>query len=280
MARYKRYFPVSHDINGDPEVDELCKRFQLGGLRLWLEILAITDRNQNEIKLNRYAVAKLSQRASQRLASTFGAINWMIRKGWLIPNKELTNDSETVYGAAKYAEYHRTKEPNGNENKKIGDKFGTNSGEIRVPPSFLPSVRKNKTRTSLRSVPKSSLRSGEKSQEKSAVPESQAAPDKVDKPAQSESVKDGNELVADYAPQTFDDLWNMWPRKEGYPEAKKKWNEKRPTKEDVEKIFHDVPIWKKMVWCHYSSVIRVRKLANWIEDENWKKDDPPRRIVC
>jgi hypothetical protein len=45
MPVIKRWFPVSHDINRDPEVRELCKRFGVSGLRIWLEILSIADRN-------------------------------------------------------------------------------------------------------------------------------------------------------------------------------------------------------------------------------------------
>lgn len=45
MPRIKRWFPVSHDINRDPEIVQLCRKFGLTGLRCWLEILSIADRN-------------------------------------------------------------------------------------------------------------------------------------------------------------------------------------------------------------------------------------------
>src|SRR6266576_595692 len=49
MPRVKRWFPVSHDINTDIEVWELTDQFGLTGLRAWLEILSIADRNDGEL---------------------------------------------------------------------------------------------------------------------------------------------------------------------------------------------------------------------------------------
>jgi hypothetical protein len=46
MASYKRYHPVSHDFNRDPEVLEARKRFGDWIGFAWLEVLSIGDRNK------------------------------------------------------------------------------------------------------------------------------------------------------------------------------------------------------------------------------------------
>src|SRR4051794_5006102 len=49
MPRIKRWFPVSHDINRDPEFCELSRRFGATGIRVWLELLSIADRNDGDV---------------------------------------------------------------------------------------------------------------------------------------------------------------------------------------------------------------------------------------
>jgi len=44
MPRIRRWFHVSHDINSDPEVWEMTRRFGDRSYRVWMEILSIADR--------------------------------------------------------------------------------------------------------------------------------------------------------------------------------------------------------------------------------------------
>ena len=136
--RYKRYFPVSHEINHDPEVFELVKRFGAPGLQLWLEILAITDKTENVLKVDNYWLANVSKLVCSRVAKSLQVLNNCIAKGWLVPNKPFESGLEITYSVAKYTEYHRTHSPNsttlGRENKIIG-----------VPPNLpSPSLTKQK----------------------------------------------------------------------------------------------------------------------------------------
>lgn len=134
MARYKRYFPVSHEINHDPEVLELVKRFGAPGLQLWLEILSITDKTENVLKVSDYWLVKVSQLVCCRFATGLQTLNYVITKGWLEPNKPFTKGSEVTYNLPNYAEYHRMRSVNSN-------KLDSQSKQISVPPNLpLPSL--------------------------------------------------------------------------------------------------------------------------------------------
>ena len=49
MPRIKRWFPVSHDINSDPEIWEMRRLIGEKSLSIWLELLSIGDRNGGEL---------------------------------------------------------------------------------------------------------------------------------------------------------------------------------------------------------------------------------------
>src|SRR5215510_9681166 len=49
MPRIKRWFPVSHDINADPEIWAMKHQIGERSLCVWLEILSIADRNESEL---------------------------------------------------------------------------------------------------------------------------------------------------------------------------------------------------------------------------------------
>lgn len=128
MARYKRYFPVSHDLFDDPEVDELCRTFRLGGLRMWLKILSILDQNDNTLKVDSYVLRKLSVVSGQRLANAQQTLNFFVAKRWLVRSE----NSENTYRSPNYALYHRMRAP------KV-DNVAKNSSQIAVPPK-LPNL--------------------------------------------------------------------------------------------------------------------------------------------
>jgi len=116
----------------------LVKRFGAPGLQLWLEILAITDKTENVLKVDNYWLANVSKLVCSRVAKSLQVLNNCIAKGWLVPNKPFESGLEITYSVAKYTEYHRTHSPNsttlGRENKIIG-----------VPPNLpSPSLTKQK----------------------------------------------------------------------------------------------------------------------------------------
>src|SRR5579885_2072150 len=83
MPSPKRWFPVSREINLDPEAWELTDRFGDRSLRLWLELLSILDRNDNRFKLSGQWLAALASRTKMNLRTVLDAILWMLDRGWL-----------------------------------------------------------------------------------------------------------------------------------------------------------------------------------------------------
>jgi hypothetical protein len=49
MPQIKRWFPVSHDINADPEVWAMRRQIGEKSLSIWLEMLSIADRNDSRL---------------------------------------------------------------------------------------------------------------------------------------------------------------------------------------------------------------------------------------
>jgi len=102
MPRIKRWFPVSHDINSDPEVWELTNTFGEWLLPVWLEILSVTDRADGEYNGTPTAIANNLARFSLNLrrdkdevrrrfkgtTASFRAelaLYWMTLRRWLLP---------------------------------------------------------------------------------------------------------------------------------------------------------------------------------------------------
>ena len=107
MPRIKRWFPVSHDINRDSEVWELCKEFGDRALRVWLEILSIGDRNDGNIPgwlaepspdLGR-ALADASRTTGQTVAKVSRRL---MELSWIVPGKPAR--------VANHWKYHRSQE--------------------------------------------------------------------------------------------------------------------------------------------------------------------------
>jgi uncharacterized phage protein (TIGR02220 family) len=119
MPRIRRYFPVNHEINGDPEVWELTERFGDRALRVWLEILSITDRTEGVLRGQRDHI-ETSIRARCRMAkkTVSSILDYAIDKAWLV--------SDGVLRVRKYPEYHKSREHNKSQS------------EPKQAPSFLP----------------------------------------------------------------------------------------------------------------------------------------------
>ena len=116
MPRPKRYFPVSQDINRDPEMIDFKGRFGLAGFTLWLEILALLDRHENQILMTEHVLRSLCHVAKCRLQTGYEMFNKCVANGWLIPNELLTKDSQIIYRSPNYLKYHRSREPKFHKN--------------------------------------------------------------------------------------------------------------------------------------------------------------------
>ena len=102
MPTITRWFPVSHDINGDPEMWELRDLHGHQAGFIWLEILSIADRNKGLVGHDPEQLR--NQLASKCRTSRIKAglvLDWCRVKGWLTSDDGLR--------VAKFAEYHKTR---------------------------------------------------------------------------------------------------------------------------------------------------------------------------
>lgn len=122
MPRIRRWHPVSHDLNGDAEVWELTERFGDRALRVWLEILSITDRTQGLLKGERkYIESTLAAKCRMAAKTIKGILDYALEKSWML--------SDGVLRTRNYGEFHKVREPNKSPQRKPRGS----------PPSFLPS---------------------------------------------------------------------------------------------------------------------------------------------
>jgi hypothetical protein len=104
MPRIKRWFPVSHDVNADPEVLELTDRFGLSGLKVWLEILSISDRNDGVVSgVSESIVRALSIKCNTTQRQVRAILEFIQSKLWI--------SSELPIRVRNYSKYHRSREP-------------------------------------------------------------------------------------------------------------------------------------------------------------------------
>lgn len=85
MPRIKRWFHVSHDINSDPEVIELTDKFGLMGLKVWLELLSIGDRNEGRLpELSHSTHRSLSIKCNSTVTRVSLVCDWCVTRSWII----------------------------------------------------------------------------------------------------------------------------------------------------------------------------------------------------
>jgi len=101
MPRIKRWFPVSHDINSDPEMWDLRERFGERAGFVWLEMLSIADRNEGITGPNsgstRAAIAAKCRTSRAKVESVFGYAETL---GWI--------KLDTHVRVLNFSKYHRT----------------------------------------------------------------------------------------------------------------------------------------------------------------------------
>jgi hypothetical protein len=123
MPRIKRWFPASHDINGDPEVWELTERFGERALRVWLEILSIGDRNEGQVKGQRDFIATcLSSKCRTTKTRVLQILDYAESRLWLV--------SDPVLRVRNHPKYHRVREP---KEVPAGDKLVSPPSEPSEP---------------------------------------------------------------------------------------------------------------------------------------------------
>lgn len=123
MPRIRRWHPVSHDFNRDPEVQELRRRFGDWAAFMWLELLSVADKNMGMVKGEPETIARSMAfvcvtparevleecTTSARRLSKWSAIrarkvlDWMVERSWLVREN-------CGFSVSKYSEYHRQRE--------------------------------------------------------------------------------------------------------------------------------------------------------------------------
>ena len=131
MPRYKRYGPISHDINADAEVWEFTKLFGDRSYRTLVEVLMIIDRHENRWRMVGDWSGNLSRKVRQSVANVRRQIRHMVAVGWLLVEETAADGSPLVVSAAKYAEYHRSRET---KKQVHGTTKGNKQTTFRVPP--------------------------------------------------------------------------------------------------------------------------------------------------
>lgn len=110
MPSYKRYHPVSHDFNRDPEIIEARKRFGDWIGYAWQECLAIGDRNKGIVPGTIEQIAAILapislQKYHKRAAdSAQNFLRYAAELGWI-------HIETTHILILKYWDYHRSREP-------------------------------------------------------------------------------------------------------------------------------------------------------------------------
>lgn len=153
MPSPKRWFPVSRDLNDDPEVWEFTDEFGDRALRIVLEVFASIDKTDNHWRLSGRWLHSLSRKVRQQPATVQRAIGWMLAKGWLAAQECAADGSPMSLSAVNYWKYHKRRDSEG------------------VQPR-LPSGALNGSSPSLPTIPnrteeKEILRSGSSEQERS-----------------------------------------------------------------------------------------------------------------
>jgi len=103
MPRIKRWFPVSHDINADPEVWAMRRQIGEKSLSIWLEFLSIADRNESELPGDYEELIRLIAGRCQATKRTVTAVyQFAISRLWL--------NCQPTLRVSKYTKYHRIEE--------------------------------------------------------------------------------------------------------------------------------------------------------------------------
>lgn len=145
MPRIRHWFHVSHDINSDEEVWELTETFGDWGLRVWLQLLSISDRNEGRVKGNLDTTSKAMSRLwgsnSRRYNTGWRQNRARMMLEWMQDKRWIKIESESIY-VCNYSRYNPSRDAKGN---------GTNP--LLSPPYPLPSPSpkkiKNKSQPSV-----------------------------------------------------------------------------------------------------------------------------------
>lgn len=112
MPRIKRWFHVSHDINSDGEVWELTDRFGVAGLRVWLELLSIADRNDGSLPdLSDSTIRQLSIKCNSTKSRVRLVLDFTMTKRWVVCDPSARVRNWLSYNPLREAKKSQTVSP-------------------------------------------------------------------------------------------------------------------------------------------------------------------------
>jgi hypothetical protein len=99
MPRVKRWFPVNHNINRDPEVWVMRREIGEKSFSIWMEFLSIADQNESELPGDYDQLIRSVSGTCQSTVRTVTAVyQYAVSKAWI--------KSDPTPHIAKYWKYH------------------------------------------------------------------------------------------------------------------------------------------------------------------------------
>jgi hypothetical protein len=104
MPRIKRWFPVNHNINRDPEVWVMRRQIGEKSFSIWMEFLSIADQNESELPGDYdQLIRSVSGTCQSTVAKVTAVYDYAISQGWI--------KSDPTPHIVKYWKYHKPREP-------------------------------------------------------------------------------------------------------------------------------------------------------------------------
>ena len=236
MARYKRYFPVSHDINADPEVWAITKEAGDRSFRFILEIFCMIDRHDNQLVMTQDTLEVLAKKTRISIKTATYVLFQMLANHWLTTGQPLAREFPMTISARNYAEYHRTRSVN----------VANFPGKGRVLNSSL----------------------------KEEMPEREKITDRL--PSGEKPKRKGRKKIDGVLPENalFEKFWVLYPWKSGKREALESWIALNPQNGLAEKICAAVleqktwPSWTKEGGKY------IPRATTWLNNHRWEDVKP------
>ncbi len=140
MPRIKRWFPVSQDINSDPEV--WAMRHQIGekSLSIWLELLSISDRNESELPGDyQELIRSVAARCQATKRTVIAVFDFAKSRLWVV--------SEPTLRVRNYLKYHIPRGTNKNPAGEHTESLPSEPSEpnsLRSPSGAVDNSKKEK----------------------------------------------------------------------------------------------------------------------------------------
>lgn len=246
----KRWFPVSRDINDDPEFEELCNKFGIAGVRIFLEIFAILDKTENVWRISGEIQKTVGRKCGTNQKIVGKVLKYFQEKDW-VTLQALPNNC-FAYSARNYWKYHRNRDPKKEFHELCPtDDVAPSLSITNHPVTDLPVTKKIETPP----LPPSPFKRKEGGIGRR---------------------KNGQEPQKLHLtrPEDFNQFWTHYPRKEGKYDAMKAWGslEKEMTDELLKVIFEALGRHKMTQGWQSDGGQFIPYPASWIRGRRWEDE--------